>query len=91
MDKRNRKRTTGTGTKRNRRNQQIPNHIYLLAIAILLCVVIGMVFLIRRYTPTREHMSLSEFFVLNFSTLYILLVYTLIYHFNNAIIKINFF
>ena len=64
MDKRNRKRTTGTGTKRNRRNQQIPNHIYLLAIAILLFVVIGMVFLIRRYTPTREHMSLSEFFVL---------------------------
>lgn len=64
MDKRNRKRTTGTGTKRNRKNQQIPNHIYLLAIAILLFVVIGMVFLIRRYTPTREHMSLSEFFVL---------------------------
>ena len=63
MDKRNRKRTTGTGTKRNRRNQQIPNHIYLLAIAILLFVVLGMVFLSRRYTPTREHMSLSDFFV----------------------------
>lgn len=56
MDKRDRRKVGGGSRKHERKNQQIPNHIYLLAIAFLLLVVVGMIFVIRRYTPTKEHM-----------------------------------
>lgn len=64
MDKRDRRKVGGGSRKHERKNQQIPNHIYLLAIAFLLLVVVGMIFVIRRYTPTKEHMSLSDYFTL---------------------------
>lgn len=44
--------------------KQMPRHIYILAITGLLLLIIGMVFVIKRYTPTKEHMSLDDFYVL---------------------------
>ena len=38
MDKRDRRKVGGGSRKHERKNQQIPNHIYLLAIAFLLLV-----------------------------------------------------
>ncbi len=46
------------------RRGQIPIYQYAIAIAVLVVIIIGMIFVIRRYTPTKEHMSLEDFYVL---------------------------
>ncbi len=45
--------------------KEIPRYFYALMIAGLVLLLIGAVFMIRRYTPTKEHMSLEDYFALS--------------------------
>lgn len=49
--------------KRRRRNH-VPKYIYFLAALGVVLFAVGMVFVIKRYTPTKEHMSLEDYFAL---------------------------
>lgn len=44
------------------RKTKIPNYIYAVAGIGVILFFIGMVFVIKRYTPTKEHMSLDDYF-----------------------------
>ncbi len=43
------------------RRGQIPIYQYAIAIAVLVVIIIGLIFVIRRSTPTKENMRLEEF------------------------------
>ncbi len=47
---------------RKKRRKSVPIHIYALAIIGMILLIIGMGLMIKRYTPTKEHMSLDEYF-----------------------------
>lgn len=49
--------------KRRQRNQ-VPKFIYILATLGVVLFLVGMIFVIKRYTPTKEHMSLDDYFAL---------------------------
>lgn len=44
------------------RKREVPKFMYGLVVIGLILFVIAVVFIIRRYTPTREHMSLEDYF-----------------------------
>lgn len=50
---------------RNTRRNEMPRYVYGLLLLGLLLILIGAIFMIRRYTPTKEHMSLDEYFGLS--------------------------
>lgn len=47
-----------------RRKKSVPQPMYLLAVAGLVLFLAAMIFIIKRYTPTKEHMSLEDYFEL---------------------------
>lgn len=50
---------------RNTRRNEMPRYVYGLLLLGLLLILIAAIFMIRRYTPTKEHMSLQEYFGLS--------------------------
>ncbi|MDD6193856.1 MAG: glycosyl hydrolase family 18 protein [Lachnospiraceae bacterium] len=49
---------------KRRRRSHVPKFIYILAVLGVALLVVGTVFMIKRYTPTKEHMSLEDYFAL---------------------------
>ena len=56
--------TQGDRMKNTKRKRIAPGYVYLAALAGLIVLVVGLVFVIKRYTPTKEHMSLEDYFEL---------------------------
>lgn len=56
--------TQGDRMKNTKRKRIAPGYVYLAALAGLIVLVVGLIFVIKRYTPTKEHMSLEDYFKL---------------------------
>lgn len=48
--------------KNNKRRKIAPGYIYLAALAGLIVLIAGLIFVVKRYTPTKERMSLEDYF-----------------------------
>ena len=48
--------------KNNKRRKIAPGYIYLAALAGLIVLIVGLIFVVKRYTPTKERMSLEDYF-----------------------------